>query len=256
MASCCGGSSRKNAAAFVVMGLLLVVTSVGWWREAHKGPPAVPPVETVEVLVAATDMTTGTTFTKDNIGKLTTSKTFPKSVIDPEAKIITDPKDMIGKRLTRARRAGEFFFVADVASKTTRLQEPVKDIMSLPFTPPQGSGFIGPGSRVDIVAGVVVGTKRVVFTLLPDMYVLAVNNEDDFSTKPPTDMNMVSFAVDERQAKLIAFANQANCNLELVPRHPDAPKREFDYDATLARVKGLLKQQDHIAPPPREGGER
>jgi Flp pilus assembly protein CpaB len=217
----------------------------------------VPPVETVEVLVAATDMTTGTTFTKDNIGKLTTSKTFPKSVIDPEAKIITDPKDMIGKRLTRARRAGEFFFVADVASKTTRLQEPVKDIMSLPFTPPQGSGFIGPGSRVDIVAGVVVGTKREVFTLLPDMIVLAVNGESNLTGQQQfPGMVMVSFAVDERQAKIITLANQANCNLELVLRHPDAPKRDFDYDATLARVQALLKQQEHVAPPPREVGER
>ncbi|MFO0822372.1 MAG: hypothetical protein U0792_04525 [Gemmataceae bacterium] len=40
---------------------------------------------------------------------MTTFKTFPKNAIDPEAKIITDPKEMIGKR-TPTRPATLLFF--------------------------------------------------------------------------------------------------------------------------------------------------
>lgn len=259
MSMCCGGSSRKNAAAFGVLTLLLVIACVGWWLEAHKGPPALPPVETVEVVVATTDMTTGTAFTKYNIGTLTTTKTFRKSEINPEAKIITDPNELIGKRLKRAKHAGEYFNATDMSSNTTIVCGFGRDIMSLPMSSKVvEASKVGPGSRVDIVASFGEGTERVVFTLLPDLTVFAVNEQDRTAKAAifPPDMSMVSCVVDGDQAKLIALANQANCTLELLLRHPDAPKRDFDYDATLARVKALLEKQVHVAPRPREVGER
>lgn len=200
-------------------------------------------VETIPLIVAKKDLTTGTAFTKENIEDLTMTADYPKNAIPPEAlpKIVTDKQVLIGKRLSRATHANEYFNIADVGNKTQILFEPGKDIMSLPMTAAKAaSGFVGPGSRVDIVCSVMEGTKREVLTLLPDMHVLAVDGHQDLTqVQTFPDMRMVSFAVDQKQALLIALANQRNANLELLLRHPDAPKREYNYDKVLATLKNL-----------------
>jgi Flp pilus assembly protein CpaB len=237
---------QKN---LVLMGIAVGCGLVAAILTSQMGKPA--PVEEVDMLVAAKDMTTGTSFTKDNIEQLTMIKKFPKNAINPEAKIIMDQKELIGKRLTRATHAGEFFNQADVNSKTQIMFEANKDIMSLPMNAAKAAaGFVGPGARVDIVGSVIEGQRREVFTLLADMHVLAVNGEQDLQKQTTfPDMSMVSFAVTEAQAKLIALANQRNCNLELLLRHPDAPRRyptpkdeQAAYDKTLNLLKNLSQQ--------------
>jgi len=249
MPGCCGGSSRKNAAAFGVLSLLLVGIAYWGWEVTHPPPR---PEEAVVVLVAARDLNTGTAFTKDNIAELTTLKEFPKSAIDPEMRIITDPKEMIGKRLKRATHEGEFFRVSDLSSSPL-IECQFLDFLSLPFTPPVGDGFVGPNSRVDIVASYGEGIHREVFTLLPDMTVLAVNVASDLTRGQPQDPIWVSFSADGKQMKLAALAQEAGCTLELVVRAQDAPKSDWDFDATLARVEALLKRPP-VAPTPRVVG--
>ena len=198
-----------------------------------------PPIEEIEVLVAKKDLTTGTAFTKENIEDLTVVNKMPKTAIPSEAKIVLKKEDLFGKRLSRATHAGEYFNVADVNIKTQILFEPGQDIMSLPMTAAKAAaGFVGPGSKVDILASVTDGTKREVFTLLPDMHVLAVDAEQDLTKQQVfPEMRTVSFAVNVKQAMLITLANQRNANLELLLRHPDAPKREYDIDKTLHKLK-------------------
>jgi hypothetical protein len=60
----------------------------------------------------------------------------------------------------------------------------------------------------------------------------------------------------DKQALLIALATEHDCYLELIVRGPDAPKRDFDYDLTLARLHGFAKKPDPVpalpvAPAPR-----
>jgi Flp pilus assembly protein CpaB len=251
MPGCCGIASRKNTAAFVVMALALAVGAIYFVREGIRKPP---PVETVEVVVAAKDMPTGTAFTKENVDGYVTTQRIPKA--DLPHNLVTLREQLIRKRLTRATHKGEFFTVSDLNPQTLVAIGPGQEFKWLPFIP-RTSESVLPGSRLDVVASYGKGPERVVFTLLPDLTALALNGVSwmaDSNTPPGT--VMVWFAVDERQAKLITLANQANCNLELVLRHPDAPKREFDYDATLTRVKALLEKQVHVAPSPREVGER
>jgi Flp pilus assembly protein CpaB len=258
MSGCCGGSSRKNVAAFVVM-LLLLGTGVAYWlREVTKPLP----VEMVEVLVASSDLTTGTTFTEENVVRYTTTKLIPKDELPDN--ILTSKDQLIGKRLTRATYASEFFNVAHVNQKTTTMFEAGKDIMSLPMlTKTLEEARVGPGSRVDILASFGEGEKRQVFTLLADLAVLSIGGGCDLAMpdQPPPERLAVSFAVSEPEMKLIAQANLANCNIELVVRHPASAKPDWKYDATLARVQALLKQQESqtewaVAPPPRAVGER
>ncbi|WP_439630492.1 Flp pilus assembly protein CpaB [Gemmata sp.] len=229
---------QKN---LVLMGIAVACGLVAAILTANMGGP--PKVETIDLVVAKKDLTTGTAFTKENIEDLTMIAPYPKNAIPPEAlpKIVTDKQLLIGKRLSRATHANEYFNVADVGNKTQILFEPGKDIMSLPMTAGKAAGgFVGPGSRVDIVASVMEGTKREVLTLLPDMHVLAVDGKQDLTEQTTfPEMRMVSFAVEQKQALLIALANQRNANLELLLRHPDAPKREYNYDKVLSTLKNL-----------------
>ncbi|MBA4188955.1 MAG: Flp pilus assembly protein CpaB [Planctomycetaceae bacterium] len=229
---------QKN---LVLMGIAVACGLVAAILTANMGKP--PTIEMVDVLAAKKDLTTGTAFTKDNVEDLTEVKPIPKTMIPAEAKIILKKEDLIGKRLSRATHQGEYFNVADVGIKTQILFEAGQDIMSLPMTAAKAaSGFVGPGSRVDILASVIDGTQREVFTLLPDMHVLAVDAEQDLTKQQVfPEMRMVSFAVTQKQALLITLANQRNCNLELLLRHPDAPKREYNIDKTLTMLKTLGK---------------
>lgn len=230
---------QKN---LVLMGIAVACGLIAAVLTANMGKPQEIPM--MDVLVAKKDLTTGTAFTKDNVEELTVVNQIAKSAIPSEAKIVLKKEDLIGKRLSRATHQGEYFNVADVGIKTQILFEAGQDIMSLPMTAAKAaSGFVGPGSRVDILASVIEGTAREVFTLLPDMHVLAVDAEQDLTkTQVFPDMRMVSFAVDQKQALLITLANQRNCNLELLLRHPDAPKRVYDIDKTLHLLKTLGKQ--------------
>jgi Flp pilus assembly protein CpaB len=233
---------QKN---LVLMGIAVACGLVAAILTANMGGPQ--KVETIDLIVAKKDLTTGTAFTKENIEELTMVAPYPKNAIPPEAlpKIVTDKQVLIGKRLSRATHANEYFNVADVGNKTQILFEPGKDIMSLPMTAGKAAGgFVGPGSRVDIVASVMEGTKREVLTLLPDMHVLAVDGKQDLTEQTTfPEMRMVSFAVEQKQALLIALANQRNANLELLLRHPDAPKRDYNYDKVLATLKNLGDNQ-------------
>lgn len=229
---------QKN---LVLMGIAVACGLVAAILTAKMGGPE--KVETIDLVVAKSDLTTGKVFTKDNIEELTTVAPVAKNLIPPETlpKLVTDKQALIGKRLSRATRQGEYFNIADVGNKTQILFEPGKDIMSLPMQAGKAAGgFVGPGSRVDIVASVMEGTKREVLTLLPDMHVLAVDGHQDLTLQQTfPEMRMVSFSVDQKQALLIALANQRNANLELLLRHPDAPKREYNYDKTLSTLKSL-----------------
>ncbi|MCE9560827.1 MAG: hypothetical protein K8U57_02110 [Planctomycetes bacterium] len=253
-ASCCG-SDRKTA-LLISVSALLVIAVVGWVREANKEPRTVEqPVEVVAVLVATKDLTTGTAFTKDNVDELTQITFIPRASVPPDAKLIKTKDELIGKRLGREFREGEFFNVADIATRSIGPFLAGKDIMSLPF-PVRGNGFIGPGSRIDILGSYIEGNRREMFTLLPDLDVLAVNGITDRGPAGQfPDMGVVSFAVDEREAKLIALANHLNCRLEILLRHPDAPKRDYDFDKTLALLQSFQKQQEElkleVAPMPR-----
>ncbi|MCE9564715.1 MAG: hypothetical protein K8U57_22000 [Planctomycetes bacterium] len=258
-ASCCG-SDRKTVALISVSALFMIAV-VGWVREANKEPRTVEvivqqPVEMVEVLVAAKELTKGTLFTKRNVDELTQFANVPKSSVRPEVNLIKIKDDLIGKSLERATHKGEVFNTTDLKARPI-VSFGDWDIMSLPF-PPGRLGAIWPGARVEILASYIERNRREVFTLVPDLNVLAINGIVDFG--PPTpDMAMVSFSVDEQQAKLIVLANHLNCHLELLLRHPDAPKRDWNYDKTFALLQSLQKQQEEppleVAPEPRAKGE-
>ncbi|MCE9560828.1 MAG: hypothetical protein K8U57_02115 [Planctomycetes bacterium] len=233
MAASPAGFARTNTVV-LTLSFLLAGAAVAWVFETVT-PVRARAVKTVEVVVAAKDLNLGTAFTKDNIDELTTTRQVPKSELPKD--YVTSKNDLIDKRLYRAAHQGESFKAGDVKGNAhVAFFQADKDIMTIAF-PKLQHIHVGPGCRVDLIAIFNEGNQREVFTLLPDMQVLQVNPTSDYGR----DVDGMSFAADEKQARLVALANQYNCSFELMLRHPDSPKRDFDYDATFARVKGLVK---------------
>lgn len=197
-----------------------------------------PKVEMQTVVVAAKDLNTGTMVTKDNVAKLFKPAERPKAGLPKE--FVVNPEDLIGKRLLRTLRADDIVNPADVKAGSAVVFEEGKHIMSLPMTAPKAAGgYVGPGSRVDVLASLNDGDSHKVFTLLTDMHVLAVNGQQDNVKQDRfQDMSMVSFAVDQDQALLITLAKQRNCSLELLLRHPSIP---VDPSYDIAKVRKILE---------------
>lgn len=257
-ASCCG-SSRKTAALVVMaaaLGVLIPVAVVVGVMTFREPPPAPPQGETVEVVVAATELRYGTVFTHDNVARLTTLKAWPVTALPVGAAIVTSQAELVGKRLERTAHHGEWIFAADIKDKpkVPLLFKPGYDIMSFPLAPGAVRAGAGPGSRIDVVAHYKRGNEQSEFTLLQDMLVLAV---DGVATLAPTEPleRYASFQVDQKQAALVTLSSKLDCNFEVVLRRPGDPVPAWDYDATLARLQRLAKEADapvrEVAPFPR-----
>ncbi len=201
---------------------------------------AKPKVETVDVIVATKDMTTGTYITKDNWDKVTERKALPKEGLNPKA--VTDPADLIDKRLARTIRKGEPFISDDLKKGLGGGFLDDKDVFSMPIGAVNAAaGGIGPGSKVDVMASVKIKNKVTVMPLLVNMHVLEVNGESDLmkSQRFPN-MTNVSFAVNQEEAALIMLAKLRGCHLELVHRNP---KRPIDPDYSVQKVKAILESE-------------
>ncbi len=242
-------------ASLIIVSATLLGVVVGVWRLATENYPK---VETVHVLVASRSLTTRTAFTQGNVDELTAYNDIPRNAIPEGAKIILNKEELVGKRLLRATHQGEFFYVADIRIETQILLEVGQDIMSIPMEVKQAvDGGVVPGSSIDVVASYIDGTDRKDFTLIVDKQVLAIDAESDLTvSRSDPEMRIVSFFVDQKQALLIPLAYQLNCKIEFKLRHPDAPKPDYDYDKTLARLRELAERREwRIAPAPRAKAE-
>jgi len=178
-------------------------------------------VEQVEVIVAAKDLPVGTLLSKEELKTAVKTKKVPKDGLPPA--FVTDLNDLADKRLSRAVRTEETFNPADLSKGGVITLPPGMDMISLQIgASNSAAGFVGPGSRVDVLATARLQNRMVAFPLLVNMLVVAVDTQTTYSDKGtfPT-LNTVSFAVDRKQALLLALAKSRGCSLELLLRHPE-----------------------------------
>jgi hypothetical protein len=187
------------------------------------------PVKTVAVVVAAKDLQLGTPFTADNIDQLTAIVEVPRSELPNN--YVRSKEELLDKRLYRSARRGDLLSTTDVKGRPHVSFSGGHEIATLPIAESLRNIHLDAGCRVDLVAVFEDGDRREVFTLLPDVYVFAVNAPDT-----------ISIPVDDKLAALLNHGNLADLTYELRLRHPDSPKRGFDYEKTLARVKSLRIQ--------------
>jgi Flp pilus assembly protein CpaB len=206
-----------------------------------------PPVELVDVLVAARDLPGDTTFTREELKneKLVKVKKIPKADLPPA--YVTDKESLVDKQLIRFVRVGEAIHPDDLLSKSGPVVPVDHNIVSLPlgFI---GAGFIGPGSRVDVVATVRKAKKLESCVLLTNLLVVSVNTQtipdDRGSSIAFPNLSTVSVAVhkDGKEVFLLSLAKSRGCHLELILRHPDTsdPNEITSEQEIIDRIKLLL----------------
>jgi Flp pilus assembly protein CpaB len=116
-----------------------------------------------------------------------------------------------------------------------------KDMVSFPVSYSHTADFIGPGSRVDILAVLKIKNTLTAFPILVDMQILAVaQHNTSYETMQGVFPNMisVSLAVSQEEAMLLQMAKQRGCHLQLL-KHPN---KRIDAKYDIAKVKQLLME--------------
>lgn len=228
--------------------LVLMVVAVGCGLVAafltSQMSGKTPVVEKIEVLVAAKDIPVGTMLTKDDLKTAVKRKTISKDAVPPT--IVETEEELIEKRVTRTIRAEEMINKADVTRGSVVSIPPGMSMVSLPINLAQAvTGFVGPGSKVDVLATVRLQNKITALPILVNMLVLAV----DANTNLPGNsaafqqVTTVSFAVDRKQALLIKLATARGCDMSLLLRNPDEKVNENDLNYDIDKVVKLLSDE-------------
>jgi len=196
-------------------------------------------VETVDVLVAAKDLPVGTMITRDDLDKVVKVKKLPKDGLPPA--YVIDKETLVDKRLSRPLRAEETFNPQDLLKGGAITLPAGYNMVSFPVGAGQAAaGFVGPGSRVDVLATLRLTSKLHSFKLLTNMLVVAVNTATTYDPNNGgafPNVSMVSFAVKEKEALLLSLARSRGCQLELMLRHPESS----DPNETNDKIDDILK---------------
>jgi Flp pilus assembly protein CpaB len=231
----------------VVLLVLVGLAPIGWVVLTVRQRPE---VEMVELLVAAKDLPVGTMLTREDLAgeKIVKGKKVPRSELPPA--FVTDREDLVDKKLSRPVRAGEPFDPQELNTRGAITTPPGLDMVSLQIGS-SAVGFVGPGSRVDVLAAVRDGTKLRAFPLLVNMLVVAVDTHPIYRGGVP-DPPLVSLPVTEKQALVLALAKGRGYSLEVVLRDPEkGPETDKDYD--IDKLIKLLSVE--VAPAPHPVGE-
>jgi Flp pilus assembly protein CpaB len=206
---------------------------------------AKPKVETVEVLVAAKDLPVGTTLTQAELDKFVETKPMAKDLLPPQ--FATTKEELVGKRLSRPILKGETFSSGSLVKGPVITLPQGKDLYSLGMSARDAAGgFVGPGSKVDVIGSLQLTNKLETFPLLVDMHVVAVNQAVAYDGNKPhfADMSMVSLAVDQEEALLLSLAEKRGCTMKLLLRHEGKPK-DASYD--IKKIRKLLEDDRRVA---------
>ena len=243
------GSRSAFARSRVVIGVLALVgvAAIGWLVLTHERP--VPESETVEVVVAAKDLPVGTMIVRDDLKDDTVVKTKKVTKDGLPSAFVSNKEDLVDKRLSRPVRAGETFDPQDLSKggSVSGLHDFGYDVVSLPLsTARAAAGFVGPGSRVNVVAIAQKDNKPHGFPLLVNLLVINVERRQ-YCWK---DITMVGFAVTNNQEELLSLAKSRGCSLHLSLRNL-SKSSEADKDYKIEKVFKFLNDLRETAPPPR-----
>jgi Flp pilus assembly protein CpaB len=206
-------------------------------------------VESVDVLVAAKDLPVGSLLTKEDVTneKVVKWKKIPKDAIPPG--IVESTDELVEKRLSRAIRAEEPINRADVTKGGVVTIPSGMKMATIQLAAHQAvAGFVGPGSRVDVLGTVRLGERIIALPVLVDMLVLAVNTDTTYTKEGvyPT-VNTVSFAVTQKQALLIKLAQARGSDMTLLLRNPEDPNTKADSTYNIDKVINLLRNEKNPA---------
>lgn len=230
---------QKNIVLMVVaVGCGLVAAALTQYSRAK-------PVEQEEVIVAAKDLPVGTVFTAADMNNLVKRKSVPKDGLPP--KYIKNFDELLDKRLGRPMRAEESINPDDL-NKGIMLPDG-RDLVSLSIgAGSAASGFVPPGSRIDIIASLRLGNTTKVFKLLVNTQIVNANQDltNNQKTGAYADLNQVGLALNEKEALALELAKSRGCTLTIKLRN-DKKSAEDDKDYDIEKVLKLLEDKEHPA---------
>lgn len=228
--------------------LILVAVAVGCGLVAavltsQMSAGNAPAVETVEVPVANKELPMGTWLKKSDLKQYVVYKRYPKDSLP--AAFAASEEELADKRVSRLVRPGEPFNPADLTT-TVSIQPPAgTNLYTIGISATNAAaGFCVPGSKVDVVAAVTMnsmGGRGVLFPLLTDMLVLAVDTQATTPNGAPAiaNLSMVSLACTNEQTLLLAAAKKRGAELNLVLRHPEKPA-SWKYIPSEKEIWGIM----------------
>ncbi len=228
--------------------LLLMVVAVGCGLGAAiltTRISAKPKIELIDVYVAAKNLPVGTVLTREELPKAVARKAVPKEAVPPL--IVLNEEDLLDRRLTRSIQAGEYI-TSNALTKGGVITLPDgHDMVTMPINIHGAvAGFVGPGSRVDVLASLKLGSEVRAFPLLVNVLVLAVDRHASYDTASNkgggvfTEVSSVSFAVTQEQALVLKMAEHRGCYLSLLLRNPNK-KGPDNYN--IEEVKKMLQAE-------------
>ncbi len=233
--------------------IILMVVAVGCGLVAAflTSQMSAKQTEQVDVVVANKDLAVGTMLTGEDLKDTVKVVKRPKEGLSPT--VVLNPADLVGKRLSRPVRADEVINSQDLSNGAVITLPDGHDMVSLQVGADKAAaGFVGPGSRVNVLATLRLGNKLQAFPLLVNMLVVAVDNNVGYAKEGngsfPT-MSTVSFAVKGKEALLLSLAKSRGCTIELLLRN-QTRNTEDDKKYNMEEVISLLsneKEQSNIA---------
>lgn len=239
--------------------IVLMVVAVGCGLVAAflTAQMSAKPIDQVEVVVAAKDLPVGTMLTRDDLKNAVKIAKRPKEGLPPTS--VVNPEELVDKRLSRPIRAEEVINSQDLSKGGVITLPEGHDMVSLQLGAGNAAaGFVGPGSRVDVIATLRLGSKIEAFPLLVNMLVVAVGTETAYSKEGTfPNLNMVSFAVKGKEAYLLSLAKTRGCTIELMLRHPGkstAADKDFDINRVIDKLSDE-KEKSLVSAPDTKSGE-
>ncbi len=226
----------RRGSLITILGSLVFAALVAWlgnaWIEKKYSVTAPPPEPRVQVLVAAKDIPIDTKIDPSYL------KTLDLPAASAPEGHLTTPDQILGKRLKEPVYAGEIILGRRLSENTN------SNVLAAILTPGMRavalrvdeligvSGFILPGSRVDVMAaGGGLGAR----TVLQDIKVLSVDQALT-ATGGTLPAKLINLEVDPRQAELLMEVT-GSANIRLALRPPG--DRDINPSGTVTQVKPM-----------------
>jgi len=227
----------NRASLITILGSLVIAALVAWlgntWIERKYGVPTQPSETLVPVLIAAKDIPIDTKIDPSFL------KTLELPVASAPEGHLSTPDQVLGKRLKEPLYAGEIILGRRLmddsgANVLSAILSPGKRALAVRVDDLIGvSGFILPGSRVDVLAaGGGLGAR----TVLQDIKVLSV---DQVLNAPGAALaaKSVNLEVDPRQAEQLMEV-MGGTNIRLTLRPPG--NQSIKPTRSVTQIKGVI----------------
>lgn len=203
--------------------MILMVVAVGCGLVAalltsQLGAKPAAAVPQVPVIVAAKELTPGTTFTKDSLKDQVKTRMLNPNDVPQNA--ISTPEELEGKQLVKTLRADDHLTQTDLG-KYEEIRAPAgKKLVCLKLPIESLTPFVRPTSRVDLLGTIRTEANKVKSrVLIPNMLVLAVDTLTQPNPGPQqgsTTIQMVTLAADIPEAEVIRRSQIADLKLSFI----------------------------------------